>query len=88
MLKGETINAKQASDLRAQIGVNNSYFTKRQITSTKRKAKRKADKLARVPLDENVIARLNYGRRQTGLPGVLLLRICLQNYTKNNRQGG
>ena len=47
MLKGETINAKQASDLRAQIGVNNSYFTKRQITSTKRKAKRKADKLAR-----------------------------------------
>lgn len=45
----------------------------------------KADKLARVPLDENVIARLNHGRRQTGLPAVLLLRICLQNYTKNSK---
>ncbi|MFX1487304.1 MAG: hypothetical protein ACFFBS_09470, partial [Promethearchaeota archaeon] len=39
-----------------------------------------ADKLVRVPLDENVIGRLNHGRRQTGLPGVLLLRVCLQGY--------
>lgn len=36
-----------------------------------------ADKLVRVPLDDNVIARINYGRRQTGLPPVLLLRVCL-----------
>ena len=40
----------------------------------------KADKLVRVPLDDNVIGRLNHGRRQTGLPAVLLLRICLQKY--------
>ena len=43
----------------------------------------KADKLVRVPLDENVIARMNHGRRQTGLPAVLLLRICLQRYTRH-----
>ena len=40
----------------------------------------KADKLVRVPLDDNVIGRLNYARRQTGLPAVLLLKICLQRY--------
>ena len=43
----------------------------------------KADKLVRAPLDDNVIGRLNHGRRQTGLPAVLLLRICLHKYTKN-----
>ena len=42
------------------------------------------DKLVRVPLDDNVIGRLNYGRRQTGLPAVLLLRICLQKYVRSN----
>lgn len=40
-------------------------------------------KLVRIPLDDNVIGRLNHGRRQTGLPAVLLLRICLQKFTKN-----
>lgn len=40
-----------------------------------------ADKLVRAPLDDNVIARMNYGRRQTGLPAVLLLRVCLERYT-------
>lgn len=40
----------------------------------------KADKLVRVPLDDNVIGRFNHGRRQTGLPAVLLLRICLERY--------
>jgi len=40
----------------------------------------RADKLVRVPLDDNVIGRLNHGRRQTGLPAVLLLRTCLQKY--------
>jgi len=39
-----------------------------------------ADKLVRVPLDDNVIGRLNLGRRQTGLPAVLLLRICLEKH--------
>lgn len=42
----------------------------------------KADKLVRVPLDDNVIGRINHGRRQTGLPAVLLLRICLQRYVQ------
>lgn len=42
----------------------------------------KANKLVRVPLDENVIARLNHGGRQTGLPAVLLLRICLEMFIK------
>ena len=41
----------------------------------------KADKLARIPLDDNIIARINYGRRQTGLPAVVLLRICLERHT-------
>lgn len=40
----------------------------------------KGDKLVRVPLDDNVIGRINHGRRQTGLPAVLLLRICLQRH--------
>ena len=41
---------------------------------------RKADKLVRAPLDDNVIGRINYGRRQTGLPAVLLLRVCLERH--------
>ena len=44
------------------------------------KGETKANKLVRVPLDDNIIGRLNYGRRQTGLPAVLLLRICFQMY--------
>lgn len=39
-----------------------------------------ADKLVRAPLDDNVIARLNYGRRRTGLPAVQLLRLCLRRH--------
>ena len=38
------------------------------------------DKLVRAPLDDNVIGRLNHARRQTGLPAVLLLRVCLDRY--------
>ena len=41
---------------------------------------RRAGKLARVPLDDNVIARMNFGRRQTGLPAVQLLKLCLQRH--------
>ena len=37
-------------------------------------------KLVRVPLDDNVIGRINFGRRQTGLPAVWLLRLCLQRH--------
>ena len=44
----------------------------------------KADKLVRVPLDDNVIGRINHARRQTGLPAVLLLRICLQRHVADN----
>ena len=44
------------------------------------KGEAKPNKLVRIPLDDNIIGRLNYGRRQTGLPAVLLLRICLQKY--------
>ena len=40
----------------------------------------KQDKLVRTPVDENIIARLNYGRRQTSIPAVMLLRICLQKF--------
>ena len=40
----------------------------------------KPNKLVRVPLDDNVVGRLNFARRQTGLPAVLLLRICLRRH--------
>jgi len=39
-----------------------------------------ADKLVRVPMDENVVARINLGRRQTGLPAVELLLLCLMQH--------
>ena len=44
------------------------------------KGEDKPDKLVRAPLDDNVIGRLNHARRQTGLPAVLLLRVCLDRY--------
>ena len=44
----------------------------------------KANKLVRVPLDDNVIGRLNHGRRQTGLPAVMLLRICLHKFVQGD----
>ena len=43
----------------------------------------KADKLVRIPLDDNVIGRINYGRRQTGLPAVSLLRACLSRFVQS-----
>ena len=43
----------------------------------------KADKLVRIPLDDNIIARINYGRRQTGLPAVSLLRACLSRFVRS-----
>jgi len=48
------------------------------------KGEAKPNKLVRVPLDDNVIGRLNHSRRQTGLPAVLLLRICLQKYVNKS----
>jgi len=39
------------------------------------RGERKADKLVRAPLDDNVLGRVNHGRRQTGLPAVLLLKV-------------
>ena len=44
------------------------------------KGEDKPDKLVRAPLDDNVISRLKHARRQTGLPAVLLLRVCLDRY--------
>jgi len=41
------------------------------------RGERRNDKLVRVTLDDNVIGRINHGRRQTGLPAVLL-RVCLE----------
>ncbi|MDP6526734.1 MAG: hypothetical protein QGH15_21235 [Kiritimatiellia bacterium] len=38
------------------------------------------DKLVRAPLDDNVIAKINYARRQTGLPAVEILRLCLARF--------
>ena len=38
------------------------------------------DKLVRLPMDDNVRARILFGRRQTGLPAVLLLKLCLMKY--------
>ena len=40
------------------------------------------DKLVRIPLDDNVIGRLNLARRRTGLPAVVLLRACLAKHLK------
>jgi hypothetical protein len=44
-----------------------------------------ADKLVRMPLDDNIIGRLNHARRQTGLPAVLLLKICLEKLVYNEK---
>lgn len=38
------------------------------------------DKLVRLPMDDNVRARILFGRRQTGLPAVLLLKLCLMRH--------
>ena len=43
----------------------------------------KADKLVRIPLNDNIIGRINYGRRQTGLPAVSLLRACLSRFVQS-----
>jgi hypothetical protein len=40
----------------------------------------KHDKLVRLPLDDNIIARLNHARRQTGLSAILLLKLCLEKF--------
>jgi hypothetical protein len=41
-----------------------------------------ADKLVRVPMDENVVARINLGRRQTGVAAVELLLLCLTRHAQ------
>jgi len=42
------------------------------------RGERRVDKLVRAPLDDNVIGRIDHGRRQAGLPAVRLLRVCLE----------
>ena len=46
---------------------------------------KKVDKLVRAPIDDNVAARIKLGRRQTGLPAVLLLRICMERHAARNK---
>ena len=38
------------------------------------------DKLVRAPLDDNIVGKINYARRQTGLPAVEILRLCLARF--------
>ena len=43
------------------------------------------DKLVRLPMDDNVRARILFGRRQTGLPAVTLLKLCLMRHCGKRR---
>lgn len=43
------------------------------------------DKLVRLPMDDNVRGRILFGRRQTGLPAVLLLKLCLTRHCEKER---
>ena len=43
----EQITTRQARDMRMNLGIQQSYFTKKRISKPKRIAKRKAQKLAR-----------------------------------------
>ena len=45
----------------------------------------KDDKLVRLPMDDNVRGRILFGRRQTGLPAVLLLKLCLMRHCGKER---
>ena len=38
------------------------------------------NKLVRAPLDDNIIGQINLARRQTGLPAVEILRLCLARF--------
>jgi hypothetical protein len=46
---------------------------------------REGDKLVRVPMDDNVVGKLNLGRRRTGIPAVQLLLIALARHAGNRR---
>ena len=48
------------------------------------KAEIDSDKLCRVPLDDNIIGRINYARRQTGLSAISLLRLSFNRYVAND----
>jgi hypothetical protein len=43
------------------------------------------DRLVRLPMDDNVRGRILCGRRQTGLPAVLLLKLCLMRHCGKER---
>ena len=43
----EQITTRQAKEMRMNLGIHNSYFTKKRISKVKRVTKRKAQKLAR-----------------------------------------
>lgn len=42
-------------------------------------------KLVRIPFDENILGWINYGRRETGLPSILLLKLCLHQFVRNRK---
>ena len=46
------------------------------------------DKLVRLPMDDNVRGRILFGRRQTGLPAVLLLKLCLMRHVAKEQGQG
>ena len=46
------------------------------------------DKLVRLPMDDNVRGRILFGRRQTGLPAVLLLKLCLMRHVAKEQGRG
>ena len=46
------------------------------------KGEAKANKLVRLPLDENVLARLKLAKRQTGMPAIFMLTLYLMLHTE------
>jgi hypothetical protein len=46
----------------------------------------KSDKLVRLPVDDNVIGRISFGRRQTTVAAVQILTMCLQRHVERRRR--
>ena len=67
----EAIHAALDSQLNGMVGVL------RELGFDARAAN---DKLVRAPLDDNILGKINLARRQTGLPAVEILRLCLARF--------
>lgn len=48
----------------------------------------RGDKLVRLPVDDNVVGRINSARRSTGIPAVQLLLMCLHNHVGTDSAAG